>query len=175
MGWWSDLLQAVQVIPEVASTLRNYRLHVRKEIEANTLTPRVVASYLKEEYAITRAPLAKQPAVRIAKGNFGPTFNNSDTEASSSGSRKRAYSHGRSSGCRACSLYHELPACWYCFPQLAPDWWTPNEEVAKRVADKLRDDKSLAREVNTKRRPKSPSKSNLKKVLFTDEVSPAEK
>jgi len=178
MGWWSDLLQAVQVIPEVASTLRNYRLHVRNEIESNTLTPRVVASYLKEEYAIARA-LTKQPAVRIAKGSFGPTFNNSDTEALSSASpRKRAYTHGKHSGCRACSLYHELPVCWYCFPELAPDGWKPNDEVAKRVNDKLRDDKSLAREVKAKRRTKNDKKVSWAKgkqlATNTKEVSSLE-
>ncbi|KAI1510922.1 gag-pre-integrs multi-domain protein [Pyrenophora tritici-repentis] len=54
--------------------------------------------------------------------------------------RSSAQSEGTTSGqkCPACYQYHELRACYYVNPDLAPEWWTPNEATNELVQFKCR-------------------------------------
>ncbi|KAA8621186.1 hypothetical protein PtrV1_05687 [Pyrenophora tritici-repentis] len=49
--------------------------------------------------------------------------------------RSSAQSEGTTSGqkCPACYQYHELRACYYVNPDLAPEWWTPNEATNELI------------------------------------------
>ncbi|RHZ51562.1 uncharacterized protein CDV56_106148 [Aspergillus thermomutatus] len=49
--------------------------------------------------------------------------------------------------CRACNQGHELQACYYIFPNKAPDWFTPKTSVQQRVEEKLKNDHGLTEEV----------------------------
>ncbi|KAF7136939.1 hypothetical protein CNMCM5793_006643 [Aspergillus hiratsukae] len=49
--------------------------------------------------------------------------------------------------CRACNQGHELQACYYIFPNKAPDWFTPKTSVQQRVEEKLKNDHGLTEEI----------------------------
>ncbi|KAK1912631.1 hypothetical protein P3342_004567 [Pyrenophora teres f. teres] len=59
--------------------------------------------------------------------------------------RTLAQSEGATSGqkCPACYQHHELRACYYVNPDLAPEWWTPNEAINELVQFKRSSDSTL--------------------------------
>ncbi|KAI1676615.1 gag-pre-integrs multi-domain protein [Pyrenophora tritici-repentis] len=61
--------------------------------------------------------------------------------------RSSAQSEGTTSGqkCPACYQYHELRACYYVNPDLAPEWWTPNEATNELVQFKYAAFTTIAR------------------------------
>jgi hypothetical protein len=57
-------------------------------------------------------------------------------------------SSSRKTVCRGCGQFHNTQTCFYLFPERAPEWFSGNEQVRKAVEQNLRENTSLAEEVN---------------------------
>ena len=57
-------------------------------------------------------------------------------------------SSSRKTVCRGCGQFHNTQTCFYLFPERAPEWFSGNEQVRKAVEQNLRENTSLADEVN---------------------------
>ena len=152
----------------------------RNQIKENTLKFREVASELHDYWST----LYKQAPVRgVAKGafpSFGPPDNTTDDQESDQDpdleqrknrkgksqnklKRKRADSTDVEAPlrkrCKACLAYHETGGCFYAFPHLAPEGWTPRLSTQKMVADRIKADSKLAEEIKRLRKEKEASES----------------
>ena len=79
--------------------------------------------------------------------------------------RKRKNTEGAVSGCKACGITgHTLDKCYYAFPDKAFDKWKPRPAIAQKVADNLKNDDDLRKEVQR-------LKKKAKKVQFAESSS----
>lgn len=176
-SWAGDLSRALRAV--LGNWSGNFVTLHRNQIKENTLKFREVASELHDYWST----LYKQAPVRgVAKGafpSFGPDSTTDDHDSDRNPDleqrknkkekgqkklkRKRAESPEVDAPlrtrCKACLAYHETGGCFYAFPHLAPEGWTPRLSTQKMVADRIRADSNLAKEIKRRRKEKDVSKS----------------
>jgi hypothetical protein len=167
--WARDLAKALQnILGSWSSTFLSIN---RTKIHTNDLHFRQVAAELHEHWS----SLYQQPPSRIAKGSF-PTFgqsndtvpydleNEPDADSSDQPMKKKQRSKKRKrvdttdatsrTRCMACQARHPLRECYYAFPHLVPEGWTPRPAATRLVADRIKQDTSLAEEIKRLRKDK---------------------
>lgn len=171
LSWAGDLSRALRGV--LGNWSGNFVTLHRSQIKENTLKFREVASELHDYWST----LYKQAPVRgVVKGafpSFGPPDNTTDDPESDQDIRKRKNQKSKSQNklkrkradsteveaplrrrCKACLAYHETGGCYYTFPHLAPEGWTPRLSTQKMVADRIKADSNLAEEINRLRKAK---------------------
>ena len=177
-SWAGDLSRALR--GALGNWSGNFVTIHRNKIKENTLKFREVASELHDYWST----LYKQEPVRgVAKGAF-PSFGRPDNttedhesdQDTDSEKRKKRKGKGQNklkrkradstdveaplrTRCKACLAYHETSGCYYAFPHLAPEGWTPRLSTQKMVADRIKADSNLAEEIKRLRRTKEASES----------------
>ncbi|GAB1311838.1 hypothetical protein MFIFM68171_02048 [Madurella fahalii] len=126
-SWFPDFERAVKGAGN-ADWCRIYRMLHSKEIESDTLEYRKLSNDFQDEIRNAQRSESKS---RVTRGTFAATFadqgdtDNRTTKRSRSRSndtraRKRGYTGGELSGCRAYERPHRLDQCFYVTDQLLP-------------------------------------------------------
>lgn len=141
-GWSSDFFQALQIILPTWVTV-NKRIY-EQQIQDDTLTFQKLANDLRLE--ISHNPLAKRQ--NTSKGAFAAKFDGKESsEAGGSkekseqknAGQKRGRTDSRAGGCPVCERKGcRLEKCYYAFPNLAPEDWTPKERFKKVATTNLK-------------------------------------
>ncbi|KXX74389.1 hypothetical protein MMYC01_209938 [Madurella mycetomatis] len=153
-SWFPDFERAVKGAG-YADWCRIYRMLHSKEIESDSLEFRKTSNDFQNE--IRRARRSEDKA-RVTIGAFAATFaEQSDTEdraaeyprsrSSDNRGRKRGFTGGESSGCRACERPHRLDQCFYVTDQPLPRWFRKKGHISELVKQNLEKDPQLREEV----------------------------
>jgi len=148
--WFGDFIDAIK--PALYYWATSYEQNKQEKAEAKTLTYRAVANDLRRE---TRF---KTKGGSIAKGSFGPTHASdpqlSDQSAededeaqqaqtrSKRNKKRRRDSTSATEGmekCLVCELpNHQIPNCFYTFPEKAYEGFKPRRKIQKRAEENLK-------------------------------------
>jgi hypothetical protein len=156
--WYSDFVNAVkQVLPE---WVRIFEVTQVEKVENGTLSYRELANDCRRE--VKRFSTEK---ARVTKGSFGPSFagesaveedapgkGNISGRATAQGeekkNRRRRQASEATTVCRGCGLRgHYHLQCFYLFPQKAPKYFKPRQDLQKAAEIALNEDSRLAEEV----------------------------
>ena len=173
MSYFEDFLQAVQ--PLYQGWASAYRVSKRGDLAEGSLSYRVIANDFRKEVGSQGSHAAK-----IARGSFGPSFgpekdvaglaHPAESSSSSVGKAKGStQGHKRVASeqaglCPVCDLRHPLPACYYVFPEKAPEGFRVRDHVRKRADENLQKPEVASQVAKAK---ESAQRAKRKKVSFT--------
>ena len=154
----NDFVEAVKKIaPSWCTTFKQIGLHTP------TVTRKDTIRLFRDEMK-TSHPL-KARAAKAAFGAGAPTLNgeedpNAEAPAERGRGKRKAQQQSKAQDnrrkCLACEqLSHQLPNCYYAFPERAGDWFTPRDHIAALVKNRMENNVELQEEMRKAKRPRS--------------------
>jgi hypothetical protein len=177
--WAADLVAALRPVNQSWAT--TFTAINKAAIKENKLSYREVAADLRRDWAVQHQ--SKASVAKGAFPSFGaeldrnatvesepeggeeePTPKKKPTAKAGKGKRKRTNT-GTAKGadapatqgggsCRACLGDHQLPNCFYAFPEKAPEGWRPSLTSKRLVSDRIKESSTLAEEIKRLRKGK---------------------